>query len=129
MFKRQKQLRSLKKGVLKNLAKVTEKHLSQGLIFNKVAGLRPEIAFRHSYSPRAASAWQRCFPVNIPAKFLRTPFLQNTSGRLLLKLSFFLFFSLSFSSCGNYQLNWRCEYMKHNSWKFLQISCRFLKAQ
>ena len=27
--------------------------------------------------------WQRCFPVNF-AKFLRTSFLQNTSGRLLL---------------------------------------------
>ena len=26
----------------------------------------------------------RCFPVNF-AKFLRTPFVQNTSGRLLLK--------------------------------------------
>ena len=30
--------------------------------------------------------WHRCFPVN-SAKFLRTHFLQNTSGRLLLKLS------------------------------------------
>ena len=30
--------------------------------------------------------WHRCFPVNF-AKFLRTPFLQNTSGRLLLKLA------------------------------------------
>ena len=29
--------------------------------------------------------WHRCFPVNF-AKFLRTPFLQNTSGRLLLFL-------------------------------------------
>ena len=29
------------------------------------------------------SLWHRCFPVNF-AKFLRTPFLQNTSGRLLL---------------------------------------------
>ena len=29
--------------------------------------------------------WHRCFLVNF-AKFLRTPFLQNTSGRLLLKL-------------------------------------------
>ena len=28
--------------------------------------------------------WHRCFPVNF-ARFLRTPFLQNTSGRLLLK--------------------------------------------
>ena len=27
--------------------------------------------------------WHRCFPVNF-AKFLRTSFLQNTSGRLLL---------------------------------------------
>ena len=28
--------------------------------------------------------WHGCFPVNF-AKFLRTPFLQNTSGRLLLR--------------------------------------------
>ena len=28
--------------------------------------------------------WHRCFPVNF-VKFLRTPFLQNTSRRLLLK--------------------------------------------
>ena len=27
--------------------------------------------------------WHRCFPVNF-AKYLRTPFLKNTSGRLLL---------------------------------------------
>ena len=31
--------------------------------------------------------WRRCFPVNVK-KFQRTPFLQNTSGRLLLKISF-----------------------------------------
>ena len=40
------------------------------------------------------SLWHRCFRVNF-AKFLRTPFLQNTSGRLLLKqthlLKVFLF--------------------------------------
>ena len=29
--------------------------------------------------------WHRCFPVNF-AKFLRTPFSQNTSGRLLLTI-------------------------------------------
>ena len=29
--------------------------------------------------------WHRCFPVNF-VKFLRTPFLQNTSGRMLLKM-------------------------------------------
>ena len=31
--------------------------------------------------------WRRCFPVNF-VKFLRTPFLQNTSGRLLPNLGF-----------------------------------------
>ena len=30
--------------------------------------------------------WRRCFPVNF-AKFLRTPFLQNNSGRLLLSIT------------------------------------------
>ena len=29
--------------------------------------------------------WHRCFPVNF-VKFLRIPFLQNTSGRLLLQV-------------------------------------------
>ena len=52
--------------------------MCQSLFFNKVAGRRPAIIFKKSL-------WQRCFPVNF-AKFLRTPFLQNTSGRLLLKL-------------------------------------------
>ena len=31
----------LKKGVLKNFAKLTGKHLCQNLIFNKVVGFRP----------------------------------------------------------------------------------------
>ena len=60
---------SIEKGVLRNLAKFTRKHLCQSLFFNKVAGLR---------------LWHMCFPVNF-AKFLRTPFLLNTSGRLLLE--------------------------------------------
>ena len=30
--------------------------------------------------------WHRCFAVNF-AKFLRTPYLQNTSGRLLLSIT------------------------------------------
>ena len=55
-----------KKGVPKNLAKFSGKHLS--LIFNKISGLR-----------------HRCFPGNF-TKFSRTPLLllQNISGRLLL---------------------------------------------
>ena len=37
---------SLKKGLLKNLAKVAEKHLCQILIFNKIAGLRPATSLK-----------------------------------------------------------------------------------
>ena len=55
---------SIKNGVHRNFTKFTGKHLCQSLFFNKVTGLR-------------------CFPVNF-VKFLGTPFLQNTSGRLLL---------------------------------------------
>ena len=42
--------------------------------------------------------WHRCFPINF-VKFLRTPFLQNTSGRLLLHvLKKYLLCTLSRSS-------------------------------
>ena len=60
-----------KKGVLRNFAKFTGKHLCQRLFFNKVAGLRPATLLKKSL-------WHRYFPVNF-AKFLRTPFLTNTS--------------------------------------------------
>ena len=56
------------KGVLRNFAKFTGKHQCKSLIFNKVAGLS------HRY-----------FPVNL-TKFLRKPFLQNSSGWLFLTL-------------------------------------------
>ena len=45
--------------------------------------------------PLKKSLWHRCFPVNF-AKFLRTPFLQNTPGRLLLNRTDFVFFCYSF---------------------------------
>ena len=51
-----------KKGVLRNFAKPTENHLCQRPFFNKVAGLGTVFFF-----------------VNF-AKFLRTSFLQSTSG-------------------------------------------------
>ena len=70
---------SVKKGVLRNFAKFTEKHMCQRLFFNKVAGLRPANLLKKSL-------WHKCFPVNF-AKFLRSPFFQNTSGRLLLQLT------------------------------------------
>ena len=74
---------SVRKGVLRNFAKFTGKHLCQSLFFNKVTGLRPATLLKKKL-------WHRCFLVNF-VKFLRALFLQNTSGRLLLlKLSFSL---------------------------------------
>ena len=68
---------SIKKGVLRNFTKLSGKHLWQSLFFNKVAGLRPATLLKKRL-------WHRYFPVNF-VKFLRTAFLQNTSGRLLLE--------------------------------------------
>ena len=57
-FRSSHQRCSIEKGVLRNFIKFTGKHMCESLFFNKVTGL----------------------------KFLRTPFLQNTFGRLLLKV-------------------------------------------
>ena len=65
-----------KKDVLKNFAKLTGKQLCHSLFLNKVAGLRSATLLKKRL-------WHRCFPLNF-AKFLRTPFLQNTPKRLLL---------------------------------------------
>ena len=70
--------RSIKKVVIGNFVKLTGKHLCQSLFFNKVAGLRPQATLKKR-------PWYRCFPLNFK-KVLRTPFLQNTSGRPLLLL-------------------------------------------
>ena len=67
---------SVKKGVLRNFAKLTGKHQCQRVFFNKVAGFRSATLLKKIFL-------HRCFPVNF-ARFLRTPLLQNTSGRLLL---------------------------------------------
>ena len=75
-FRSSHQRCSVRKGVLRNFANFTRKHFCQGLFFNKVAGLRPATLLKKRIR-------HRCFPVNF-AKFLRTPFLQNTFGRLLL---------------------------------------------
>ena len=66
----------MKKGIPRNFSKFAGKHLCQSLFINKVAGLTRTTLLKKRL-------WHRCFPVNF-AKFLRTPFLQNTSGRLLL---------------------------------------------
>ena len=69
-----------KKGVLRNFTIFTGKHLCQSLFFNKVA--RPATLLKKRF-------WHRCFPVNI-VKFLRKPFLPNTSGQLLLYIPVYL---------------------------------------
>ena len=51
---------------------------------NKIIGWGPQLYLKRD--------WRRCFPVNF-AKFLRTPFLQNTSGRLFLQLKILYNFS------------------------------------
>ena len=65
----------VRKGVFRNFAKFTGKGLCQVLFFNKVAGPKPATLLKKGI-------WHRCCLVNF-AKFLRTPFSQNTSGRLL----------------------------------------------
>ena len=57
---------SVKKGVLRNFAEFTGKHLSQSLFFNKVAGLSLQFYYKGD--------WHKCFPVNF-VKLLRTPFV------------------------------------------------------
>ena len=68
---------SVWKGVLRKFTKFTGEHLCQSLFFNKAAGLRPATLFKKRL-------WHKCFSVNF-VKFLRTSFLENTSGRLFLK--------------------------------------------
>ena len=73
-----------KKGVLRNFAKSTGKHLCQSLFFNKVAGLRPETLLKKRL-------WHRCFPVNF-AEFLRTPFIIKHVWWLLLHFAIYSHF-------------------------------------
>ena len=69
-----------KKGVLKNSAKFTEKHLLQSAFFIKVASLRPATA-----TLLKKTLQHKCFLVTF-AKFLRTPNLKNICERLLLTM-------------------------------------------
>ena len=80
-FRMQKQPRrcSVRKGVLRSFKKFYRKHLCQNLFLNKVAGLRLATLLKKKLC-------HRCFPVNFQ-KFLRMPFLQNTSERLFLRMT------------------------------------------
>ena len=65
-----------KKGVLKNFAKITGKHLCQSLFFNEVADMRPATSLKKRL-------WHRYSPVNF-AKFLRTALFKEHIWWLLL---------------------------------------------
>ena len=56
----------MEKGVLKNFAEFTGKHLCQSLFINKVDDLKPAILFKKRL-------WHTCFPMNF-VKFLRVQF-------------------------------------------------------
>ena len=58
------------KGLLRYFAEFIEKHMYRVPFLIKLQALKKR-------------PWYRCFPLNF-AKFLRTPFLHNTSERLLL---------------------------------------------
>ena len=75
-FRSSHQRCSVKKSVLRNFEKSTGKHLCQSLFLVKLQARSATLLKKR--------LWHRCFPVNF-AKFLRTPFLRNTSGRLLLQ--------------------------------------------
>ena len=66
---------SIKKGFIRNFTKFTGKHLCQSLIKTLIKTLNKNFIQKQTLA--------QVFPVNF-AKFLRTSFLKNTSGRLLL---------------------------------------------
>ena len=70
-----------KKGVLRNFATFTGKHLRQSLFFNKVACLIPATLLKKTLK-------HRCFPVNFE-KFLRTPLV--AASEYLVSVSFTVF--------------------------------------
>ena len=61
---------SCKRGVLKNFAKFTGKHMCRSCFLNKTAGFRPAILLQKSFR-------NRCFPLNF-VRFLRSPIFYRT---------------------------------------------------
>ena len=108
-----------RKGVLRNFAKFTGKHLRQSLLFNEVAGLLPSYRnqstvllcksidwFLYEGNSRSATLlkrrfWRRSFPVNF-AKFLRLPFFYR---KLPVAASLFGF-SIKICTCNSTSRGW-----------------------
>ena len=83
-----------KEGVLRNFAKFIDKHLCQGLFYNKVTGPRRATLLKKRLL-------HRCFPVEF-SKFLRIPFLKKHLQCLLLYFLCYIKFrtSIYFDFCG-----------------------------
>ena len=87
--------------VFENFAKLAGKHLYRSLFFNKVSCLQPAIFFKRLLR-------HKFLPVNF-AKFLRTPFLQNTSRNCICtKILSVYFFNLNIRS---FYLSQPCFFM------------------
>ena len=80
IFRNSHESRSVRKCVLGSSTKFTGKHLCQRPFLKRDSGFRPATLLKKRL-------WYRCFPLNF-VKFLRTPFLQNTSERLLLHVAY-----------------------------------------
>ena len=88
-----------RKGVLRNFAKFTGKHLCQSLFFNKVEGLRP-LRF-----------WHRYFPMNF-SKFLRAPIFAEYLRWVLL-----IVLARKWTNSANFFLLYLVFFYKH--WRFM----------
>ena len=112
-FRSSHRMWSIKIGVLKNLAKFTEKHLHWSLFFNQVAGVSVLIKLPQACNYIKKRLQHRCFPLSF-AKFLRTLSLQNTSGRLRLVLKKIHFWRTLKKHQGKY---WADADFSWNQWK------------
>ena len=108
----------MKKGVLRNFAQFTEKHLCQSLFFKKVAGLRPATLLKKRF-------WHRCFPVNF-VKFPRTPFYRTHPGDC------FLHFCIKKLNCDpafkdQILINWLTSIPPQNIRKWFSVDFREIR--
>ena len=97
--------------------KISQEHLSQSLFFNRLAGLRPK-----------KRLWHRCFPVNF-AKFLRTPFLQNNSGRLLLVETLSINRVFCFIEISSHFLQWFSEILSSSELPMEAVEAVTVKSE
>ena len=113
---------SMKKGVLRNFAKFTGKHLCQSLFLNKVAGLRSLLQKNlwHPATLLKKRLWHRCFPVNF-AKLLRTPFFIEHVWWLLLVCWSMICNKVLMILCQSFNVTKALMYLGPNHFLFMQF--------